>query len=226
MGCGDGTLLKHLYELVKNNTLRGEKLEQHPLLIVGADFNQAARIVCAKTLTDSQIQHHILHADISHPNKYAAELKSQFDIKLDELLNVRSFLDHNRIYLPPKMPYSKRNSKSSGAYAYRGRFIPNYELKQNLIEHLNAWCPYVKRFGLLVLELHCLPPHLTAKNIGFTTSTAYESTHGYSDQYIVEISTFLNAAEEAGLISESQNMARFPNNDLATISVNLFKSKL
>ena len=226
MGCGDGTLLKHLYELVKNNTIRGENLEGHPLLIVGADFNQAARIASAKTLTDSRIQHHILHADISHPNKYAAELKSQFDIELDDLLNVRSFLDHNRIYSSPKMSYSKRISQSSGAYAYRGRLIPSNELKQNLVEHLHAWCPYVKRFGLLVLELHCLPPHLTAENIGSTTSTAYESTHGYSDQYIVEISTFLNAAEEAGLVPEAQNMARFPNSDLATISINLFKSKL
>ncbi|MBC8312524.1 MAG: class I SAM-dependent methyltransferase [Candidatus Marinimicrobia bacterium] len=226
MGCGDGTLLKHLYELVKNNTLRGENLAEHPLLIVGADFNQAARIASAKTLTDSRIQHHILHADISHPNKYAAELKSQFDIELGDLLNVRSFLDHNRIYSTPKMSYSHRVTQSSGAYAYRGRLIPNYELKQNLVEHLHAWCPYVKRFGLLVLELHCLPPHLTSDNIGATTSTAYESTHGYSDQYIVEISTFLNAAEEAGLVPEAQNMARFPNSDLATISINLFKSKL
>ena len=77
-----------------------------------------------------------------------------------------------------------------------------------------------------LLELHCLPSHLTAENIGSTTSTAYESTHGYSDQYIVEISTFLNAAEEAGLVPEPQNMARFPNSDLATISINLFKSSL
>ena len=84
----------------------------------------------------------------------------------------------------------------------------------------------MERFGLLILELHCLPPHLTAENIGSTTSTAYESTHGYSDQYIVEISTFLNAAKEAGLVSKPQNMARFPNSDLATISINLFKSKL
>ena len=225
MGCGDGTLLKHLYELVKYNTLRGENLDQYPLLIVGADFNQAARIASAKTLTDSRIKHHILHADISHPNKYAAELKSKFDIELGDLLNVRSFLDHNRIYSSPKMSYSNRISKSSGAYAYRGRLIPNFELKQNLVEHLHAWCPYVKKFGLLVLELHCLAPNLTAENIGSTTSTAYESTHGYSDQYIVEISTFLNAAEEAGLVPEPQNMARFPNSDLATISINLFKSK-
>ena len=224
MGCGDGTLLKHLYNLVKNNTLRGENLETHHLLIVGADFNQEARVASTKTLTEARINHHILHADISHPNKYAAELMSQFNIDLGDLLNVRSFLDHNRIYSSPKMSYTDRLSRSTGSYAYRGRKVPNFELKQNLVEHLHAWCPYVKRFGLLVLELHSLPPHLTCENLGGTTATAYESTHGYSDQYIVEISTFLNAAKEAGLMIEKKNSAHYPNNNLATISINLFKS--
>jgi len=224
MGCGDGTLLKHLYDLVKNNTLRGENLEAHPLLIVGADFNQAARVASAKTLTDARIKHHILHADISHPYKYAVELMAQFNIDLGDLLNVRSFLDHNRIYSSPKMSYKNRTSHSTGSYAYRGRKVPNYELMQNLVEHLHAWCPYVKRFGLLVLELHSLPPHLTCKNLGQTTATAYESTHGYSDQYIVEINTFLKAAKEAGLVTEEKNSAHYPNSDLATISINLFKS--
>ena len=224
MGCGDGTLLKHLYNLVKNNTLRGENLDAHPLLIVGADFNQAARVASGRTLTEARINHHILHADISHPDKYAVELMSQFNIDLGDLLNVRSFLDHNRIYSSPKMSYANRSSKSNGSYAYRGRKIPNFELKQNLVEHLHAWCPYVKQFGLLVLELHSLPPHITSENLGRTTATAYESTHGYSDQYIVEITTFLNAAAEAGLITEEKNSAHYPNSDLATISINLFKS--
>jgi hypothetical protein len=225
MGCGDGTLLKHLYELVKNNTLRGKELEQAPLLIVGADFNEDARIASAETLNEFDIQHHILYADISQPAKYAAELKSKFDIELGDFLNVRSFLDHNRIYTIPKISNSTRTTQSSGAYAYRGRLIPNHELKENLVEHLIAWSPYVKKFGLLVLELHCLPTDLTSNNIGLTTSTAYESTHGYSDQYIVEISTFINAAKEAGLVTETETMARFPDNDLATISINLFKSQ-
>ena len=225
MGCGDGTLLKHLYELVKNNTLRGKNLKQAPLIIVGADFNEAARIASAKTLNKSNIEHHILYADISHPSKYATELKSKFDIQLSDLLNVRSFLDHNRIYSTPKISDSTKVTQSSGAYAYRGRLISNHELKVNLVEHLSAWSPYVKKFGLLLLELHCLPTHLTSDNIGLTTSTAYESTHGYSDQYIVELSTFINAAKEAGLVPETESRARFPDSDLATISINLFKNQ-
>ncbi len=43
MGCGDGTLLEHLYCVIKTRTARGAVLEKHPLLVVGADFNKVAR---------------------------------------------------------------------------------------------------------------------------------------------------------------------------------------
>ena len=45
MGCGDGTFLEHLYEVVKTRTARGGMLDKHPLLLVGADFNKVARRV-------------------------------------------------------------------------------------------------------------------------------------------------------------------------------------
>ena len=77
--------------------------------------------------------------------------------------------------------------------------------------------------GLLVLELHTINPIITASNLGNTAATAYDGTHGYSDQYIFEIDTMLPAAKEAGLTTEPKYQARYPNNNLATISINLFK---
>ena len=79
----------------------------------------------------------------------------------------------------------------------------------------------MSKFGLLILELHTISPELTAKNLGQTVATAYDSTHGYSDQYIIEVGIMLEAAEEAGLIPQYQ--ARFPNDELTTISINLFR---
>src|SRR5690606_13997062 len=37
MGCGNGALLQHLYELIERYTLRGKMLEEYPLFLVGAD---------------------------------------------------------------------------------------------------------------------------------------------------------------------------------------------
>ena len=138
------------------------------------------------------------------------------------MLNVRSFLDHNRLYSPPTGSYHERICNSTGAFAFRGRWIPNNELRQNLVEHFAAWRDYVGKFGLLLLELHTLDPRVTATNLGDTVATAYDGTHGFSDQYIFEIQIVLSAAKEAGLTVEPKHQACFPNDDLATISINLF----
>ena len=223
MGCGDGTLLKHLYNVVKNNTLRGKYLGKYPLIIIGADYNKAARLASSITLKDAGIKYSILSGDISDPHSYAQNLKEKFGLDLLQMLNVRSFLDHNRIYSRPILSFHERKCNSTGAFAFRGRWIPNNELKQNLVEHFSSWRNYISKFGLLVLELHTINPTITASNLGNTAATAYDGTHGYSDQYIFEIDTMLSAANEAGLMTEPQYQAQYPNNNLATISINLFK---
>ena len=81
----------------------------------------------------------------------------------------------------------------------------------------------MSKFGLLILELHTIAPELTAKYLGQTVATAYDSTHGYSDQYIIEVEIMLESASEAGLIPDPQYQARFPNDELTTISINLFR---
>ena len=224
MGCGDGTLLKHLFEVVKNKTERGKHLHLYPIKIIGADFNKAARLASTITLQEAKIEHSILHGDISNPADYAKNLKQEYGLDLQKMLNVRSFLDHNRIYSPPKKPFRDTVCNSTGAFAFRGRWIPNKELKQNLIEHFSSWHDYVSKYGLLILELHTIPPEVTAHNLGSTVATAYDGTHGYSDQYIIEVDTMLDAAKKAGLIPEPKYQALFPSEELATISINLFKA--
>jgi SAM-dependent methyltransferase len=224
MGCGDGTLLKHLYSLVKKKTLRGKHLDKYPLKIIGADFNKEARLASMITLKNAGIEHHILHGNISDPKSFAQCLHDKFGLDIRQMLNVRSFLDHNRIYSPPKRSFKDRKCQSTGAFAFRGRWIPNNELKQNLVEHFSAWRDFVCKFGLLILELHTINPRLTSTNLGDTVATAYDGTHGYSDQYIFEIDTVLSAAEEAGLTVDPKYQSCFPSNDLPTISINLFRS--
>ena len=92
-----------------------------------------------------------------------------------------------------------------------------------MLEHLQSWKPYVDKHGLLLLELHCLNPNIIANNLGLTGSTAYESTHGYSDQYIVNIECFLKLAKKAGLNPVEKYQLKFPNNEIGNISINLFK---
>lgn len=90
------------------------------------------------------------------------------------------------------------------------------------MRHLRRWAPYVGRFGLLVLELHTLPPELTAANLDKTPAVAYDGTHGFSDQYLVESSIFLDCAREAGLRADARHQCNFPPTELATVSINFF----
>ncbi len=211
MGCGDGSFLQHLYEVVKNRTARGAVLEKYPLVIVGADFNKVARRVAKQTLRRAGIpQYHVIDGDINRPAQLAGTLEG-FGLDIHELLHVRSFLDHNRPYLPPA-DYTRgtRRSRSSGSFAHLGEEIPCDVLEENLVRHLRRWAPYVGRFGLLVLELHTLPPELTAANLEKTPAVAYDGTHGFSDQYLVELPIFLDCAREAGLCADQRYQCRFP----------------
>ena len=75
------------------------------------------------------------------------------------------------------------------------------------------------------------PPNLhdsiiIAKNIGRTACTAYDATHGFSDQYILELDVFLKVIEELQLKSDPQHFSKYPNNELATVSINYLEVDL
>lgn len=222
MGCGNGAFIQHIFDVIEHQTLRGKMLEEHPLLLVGADFNKAALKVTRANLIKADIWAKVIWGDIGRPDLLANDLREDYNIELKDLLNVRTFLDHNRIWEAPKNP-TKRISNSSGAFAYKGKRISNNLVEDSLLEHLQKWKPYVEQFGLLIIELHTINPELTSKNISKTAATAYDATHGYSDQYILEVAVFNKIAEEAGLKPDSNHFSRFPDSDLATVSVNLLK---
>ena len=223
MGCGDGSFLEHLYFVVKNYTARGAEFDQHPLIMIGADYNKVARRIAKQTLRKAGIpRFHVIAGDVNRPAQLAGDLE-ELGLDIHDLLHVRSFLDHNRPYLP-LVNYTRgdRRGKSTGAFAHCGEEIPAAELEENLTRHLRRWAPYVGRFGLLVLELHTLPPALTAAHLDKTPAVAYDGTHGFSDQYLVELPIFLESARQAGLQADPRYQAKFPPSELATVSINFF----
>lgn len=224
MGCGNGAFLQHVFEVIEQRTARGRMLDEHPLFLVGADFNEAALRITRANLIKADIWAKVVWGDIGRPDLLAADLKEHFNIDLGELLNVRTFLDHNRIWEPASRTL-ERPSTSTGAFAHRGMRITNRAVESNLLEHFLKWKPFVERFGLLVIELHTVPPEITAQNIGKTPATAYDATHGFSDQYIVEPHVFLNVAEEAGLTADPRYSERYPQTDYTTVTINLLKGE-
>ena len=223
MGCGNGAFLIHAFDTIASRTLRGQMLEEYPLFLVGADYNKAALRVSRANLIQADVWAKLMWGDIGNPQRLSDDLKSNYNIELGDLLNVRTFLDHNRIWTEPTTLNSDKKSKSTGAFAHRGARIHNNKVEQNLKEHLSKWMPYVKKHGLLLIELHTVDPQLVAMNLGRTAATAYDGTHGFSDQYIVELGVFKSIAKEAGLEPVEKYATRFPDSDLATVSINLLR---
>lgn len=223
MGCGNGAFLIHLFDVIEKQTLRGQMLEDYPLILVGSDFNREALDISRSNLIHAEIWAKMIWGDIGNPDQLAADLLSQYNIELGELLNVRTFLDHNRPWQATDLEPGTI-AKTTGAYAHRGKHLSGALVEQNLKEHLTRWKPYIKKFGLLAIELHTVPSHFVASNIGRTPASAYDATHGYSDQYIVEIAVFREIAKAAGLESDPSVFRQFPDADYATVSIHLLRS--
>ena len=224
MGCGNGAFLQHLYTIIETQTWRGEHLDEYPLALIGVDYNEAALKASKAKLIQAEIWAKIIWGDIGDPEGLARDLDEKYGIDLKDLLNVRTFLDHNRIWESPVGAGKLRTSASTGAFASRGERLSNNLVSESLKQHLKKWVPYIKKHGLLLIELHTVNPQLVSLNMGKTAATAYDGTHGYSDQYILEIEEFLSVIKELGLESEQDSFRRFPNSDLATVSINLLKA--
>ncbi|GAB4234002.1 MAG: hypothetical protein Tsb0034_07440 [Ekhidna sp.] len=222
MGCGNGAFLIHLFDLIYQHTERGKILEEYPLFLVGADFNEAALQVTRANLINADVWAKVIWGDIGNPDLLAADLKKNYDIQLEDLLNVRTFLDHNRVWEETDTELEEI-SISSGAFSNKGKWLSNNSVEANLKAHLKKWQPYIRKYGLIMIELHGLDPKVTSANLGKTACTAYEATHGFSDQYILELDSFEKVVNECGMKIDRIHRYKFPDSELATVSINYLK---
>ena len=223
MGCGNGALLLHMREVIESDTLRGQHLDTHPLMLVGADFNQEALVATADHFRQKGVKGHFIWGDIGDPDRLALDLYELHGVRLGDLMSVRSFLDHNRVYNPPIIDRPEA-PVSSGAFAFRGKRLKLRNVEQSLKEHLMKWSPYVAQHGLLMIELHTVAPENARLMQGKLPATAYDATHGFSDQYILEIPVFDAMAAEAGLEMQTEHSRTFPSSLPATVSLRFFRA--
>lgn len=215
MGSGDGSWLQHIWDLIRTRTERGRVMREHPPLMVGIDYNQAARRATRERLTRADVPHLVLFGDVNDPDGLRARLL-QHGIDSRDLLHGSSFLIHNRPYQPPRGRVP--DTTISGAYVADGEAIESADLQQNLVEFFRSWAAIVGGHGMLAIELHDPERVIIGK-----TLTNYILTHGLSEQLTVGVGPFLDAAREAGLEVDPTRQRLFPaERELATVSVNHF----
>ena len=203
-GCGDGHLLLYIFNAVTTRTRRGTALEEFPLIMIGADYNQASLTETGKRLTEHKVPHILVHADIGNPAQLVKDLREQHAVDPDSVMHVRSFLDHDRPFLSPtRSACIWERCHFGGVFVdSAGGMIPAHTMVQGLVEHLERWSAVMGRHGLTVLEVHTADPLVVRKHLHDFVNLSFDAVEGWSSQYLVEPHTWLLCAAGAGLFCE------------------------
>jgi acyl transferase domain-containing protein len=211
VGCGDGTLLKTVYEAVRDHPAYSHSSSPPSLTLVAADPSRAALQAASLTLGDAP--HVLLEARIEDPLALMESLGAGKAREDDRVLHIRSFVDHDRGWHPPPGAANSGQFQlaARGTYAdHEGNIITGERAAQLLVEHLGRWGQVVGEHGLVVLEVHAIAPEILASNPETTNSVHFDALHGFSQQQLVEADTFLLAAAQAGLLPRAGYFKRYP----------------
>lgn len=228
IGCGDGSFLNHVYTFIINNTLRGKSLAAQPLLLIGIDLNPKSLKQTELTLQD--IPHITIEGDVANPAALLKTLESKGITDPQNILHIRSFLDHEIPYLgaddrlaaDEKMP----RPPNFISIANNGQLQNNNLIIQRYIEHFSRWATVSSKHGLLILEVHTLPTNVVQQFFSSNESFHFDAIHSFSRQNLLDAATFMQVTAEAGLFSDSDYFHRFPRAFPYTrVSLNWFRKK-
>jgi len=224
-GCGDGTFLRHIAEVLRDRL--SWDFFSKPVAFIGADLNLASRDKTRETLAAGGVPHaHVVDPpiDIADPDALDRGIRALGIAGPDgvlgaaDALHTNSMLIHNRIWrATPGTP----PSSTDGAFVEPGGdLVTGQALAADLVAFMQRWSPYVSRYGWLFIELHTLPSTVVAEDPGRTPTIGYDLTHGFSNQYTVERAELLRAATLAGLEAGPEAyQALFPSGALARVSI-------
>jgi len=203
MGCGDGSLLKKVYEIILEKSARGKVLKQFPLTLIGVDYNDKALVATAQTLEGFPFI--TIHGDIGDPAQLEVDLKSKVTDVAD-ILHVRSFLDHDRPFIAPLDDSASEDKKNIDwqvlSVGSGGGLVEPAVAIQSLVEHFSRWADLKSKHGMLVLEVHSVPTIIAGEYMDECESLHFDAYHAFSRQHLVDAEHFSIAASEAGLFPD------------------------
>ncbi|CAJ1449640.1 unnamed protein product, partial [Effrenium voratum] len=213
-GCGDGSLLLQIYDFVRTRTPRGQQLEEFPLTLIGIDLNEASLRAAKETLRAVPCE--LLAGDIGQPGAICEELRRR-GVDCRQVLHVRSFLDHDRPFLPPqrrpegaRARFVRHHFVESAYLDKAGNLLAAEEVYQSLVEHLQRWAEILNGHGLCMLEAMLLDVPTTRRYFEDNVSFHFDIEAALSRQYLVPAVPFCMALAEAGLFSSLQGWRCFP----------------
>jgi hypothetical protein len=132
----------------------------------------------------------------------------------DQVLHVRSFLDHDRPFLRPTTPAEPRlvealDATSDATYvdnADGGKLVRPSEAFFSLVEHWERWAACLGVHGLLVLEVSNLDVVSTRRFMSEATSMHFDCVQAHSGQMLMPATHFSLGAATAGLLPDRHTL--------------------
>ncbi|MCP5003586.1 MAG: GNAT family N-acetyltransferase, partial [Planctomycetes bacterium] len=227
MGCGDGSFLKQLYEAIKNKTVRGKHLQEFPLILLGIDYNRRALKATEANLQGLPYQ--TLSGDINDPDRLLEDLSQRGFSKGEDILHVRSFLDHNFSFdssLAVDDSLKVLSREEQGWHVVKeGNLMSSLEVLSRWKAHFKSWAQVLGQEGLLVLEAHSLSPGESRRHLEASENFYFDTLHGFSHQYLISAESFVILAADVGLFSKAP-LKRYPKTlNFCRITLNHFEKR-
>lgn len=214
VGCGDGTLLRMLYEAIVSRSARGRVLAAHPLMLLAIDAEEVSLAAAGQMLAG--LPHRLLCGDVGEPERLVAQLISA-GIDPQRTLHVRSFVDHDREGLSSDSSGDGGEGEGEGIppgdQVYLdadGNRIPSMRVIRETVRHLRRWSRVLGGHGAIIAEVHALSVAKTLRFSDESESLHFDLYHALSRQYPIEAPAFLACAAQAGLFTSAKAFHRFP----------------
>ncbi|MCP5006098.1 MAG: class I SAM-dependent methyltransferase, partial [Planctomycetes bacterium] len=227
IGCGDGSFLKQLDEAIKTKTERGKYLKKFPLTLLGIDYNRTALKEAEANLQGLPCQ--TLMGDINDPARLLQDLSKLGFSGGEEILHVRSFLDHNFSFDSSLAVDDSLKVLSTGEQDWHvdqhGNLVSSLEVLSRWKAHLKSWAQVLDKGALLVLEAHSLSPGESRRQLEVSESLYFDTLHGFSHQYLISAESFVILAANVGLFSKVP-LRRYPKTlNFCRITLNHFEKR-
>ena len=154
IGCGDGLLLKKIYSHLKK--IMKEKIFKE-IKLIGVDLNKISINTAKNNLPKSKTI--LIKESIDNPKKIFKLLNSKRIFK-DQILQVRSFVDHEREILQEhskffiKDKFLNTDDKDVIGIGKKGELFSSKLINQTLNIYYKKWSNFIGKFGIINLEVH------------------------------------------------------------------------
>ena len=189
VGCGDGLLLKKIYFHLKKN-LKKKIIKK--IKLIGIDLNKISINTAKNNLPKSKTI--LIQESIDNPKQIFDFLNSKKILK-DQILQVRSFVDHEREIFAEESEFFIKdrfldiNDRDVISIGKKGELFNSKTINQTLNNYYKKWSKFIGKFGIINLEVHKQSLREMKNNLDLNEGVHFDFIQSLSRQNLCKAKT-------------------------------------